>query len=78
MVFDTDCAMFCSSIVLPVRGGATMRPRWPLPIGVRIHYARGQVLGRRFEPIRVCGYNGVSFQRTASRLPGASKLTAST
>jgi hypothetical protein len=29
-----DCAMFCSSIVLPVLGGATMRPRWPLPIGV--------------------------------------------
>ena len=27
-------AMFCSSIVLPVRGGATIRPRWPLPIGV--------------------------------------------
>ena len=26
-------AMFCSSIVLPVRGGATIRPRWPLPIG---------------------------------------------
>ena len=26
-------AMFCSSIVLPVRGGATMRPRCPLPMG---------------------------------------------
>ncbi len=26
--------MLCSSIVLPVRGGATIRPRWPLPIGV--------------------------------------------
>jgi hypothetical protein len=26
-------ATFCSSIVLPVRGGATIRPRWPLPIG---------------------------------------------
>ncbi len=32
--FATDCAMLCSSIVLPVRGGATMRPRWPRPIGV--------------------------------------------
>ena len=26
-------AMFCSSIVLPVRGAATIRPRCPLPIG---------------------------------------------
>ena len=29
------CAMFCSMTVLPVRGGATMRPRVPLPIGVK-------------------------------------------
>jgi uncharacterized protein with PIN domain len=28
------CAMFCSITVLPVRGGATIKPRWPLPIGV--------------------------------------------
>ena len=27
-------AIFCSSTVLPVRGGATMSPRCPLPIGV--------------------------------------------
>ena len=27
-------AMFCMSTVLPVRGGATMRARWPLPRGV--------------------------------------------
>ena len=26
-------AMFWSSIVLPVRGGATIRPRCPFPIG---------------------------------------------
>ena len=26
-------AMFCSSTVLPVRGGDTIRARWPLPIG---------------------------------------------
>src|SRR5258705_5092266 len=25
--------MFCSMTVLPVRGGATMRARWPLPSG---------------------------------------------
>ena len=27
------CAMFCISTVLPVRGGETIRARWPLPIG---------------------------------------------
>jgi hypothetical protein len=26
--------MFCSSTVLPVRGGATIRARWPLPLGL--------------------------------------------
>ena len=26
-------AICCSTIVLPALGGATMRPRWPLPIG---------------------------------------------
>ena len=28
-----DLAMFCSSTVLPVRGGATISARWPLPCG---------------------------------------------
>ena len=28
-----DLAMFCSITVLPVRGGATIRARWPMPIG---------------------------------------------
>ena len=27
-------AIFCSRMVLPARGGETIRPRWPLPIGV--------------------------------------------
>jgi hypothetical protein len=26
--------MFCRSIVLPVRGGETIKPRWPRPMGV--------------------------------------------
>jgi hypothetical protein len=26
-------AMFCSSTVLPARGGETIRQRWPLPMG---------------------------------------------
>ena len=45
----TDCAMFCSSIVLPVRGGATMRPRWPLPIGV----IRSMTRADRFSAVRL-------------------------
>jgi hypothetical protein len=49
-------AMFCSSIVLPVRGGATIRPRWPLPIGT----IRSSTRADRFSPsvsseIFVCG-----------------------
>ena len=28
-----EAAMFCSITVLPVRGGATTRARWPLPMG---------------------------------------------
>ena len=35
-----EFAIFCSRTVLPVRGGATMRPRWPKPIGVRMSTAR--------------------------------------
>ena len=33
-------AMFCSRIVLPVRGGATISPRWPKPTGVRMSITR--------------------------------------
>jgi len=29
-----ELAIDCSSIVLPVRGGDTIRPRCPLPMGV--------------------------------------------
>ena len=29
-----DCAMFCRINVLPALGGETIKPRWPLPIGV--------------------------------------------
>ena len=35
-----DLAIFCSSMVLPVRGGATIRPRWPRPIGAIMSIAR--------------------------------------
>ena len=33
-------ARFCSRTVLPVRGAATMRPRWPLPMGQSRSMAR--------------------------------------
>ena len=32
--------MFCSRIVLPVRGGATISPRWPKPTGARMSITR--------------------------------------
>jgi hypothetical protein len=35
-----EFAMFCMRTVLPVRGGATMRPRWPKPIGVMMSTMR--------------------------------------
>ncbi len=31
---DTEFAIDCNSMVLPVRGGATIKPRCPLPTGV--------------------------------------------
>ena len=31
---DMEAAIFCRRVVLPARGGATMRQRWPLPRGV--------------------------------------------
>ncbi len=38
--FTTASAMCWSNVVLPVRGGATIRPRWPLPTGVMISITR--------------------------------------
>ena len=37
-----ECAMFCSSTVLPVRGGDTIRARWPLPIGATMSMTRAE------------------------------------
>ncbi len=34
--------MFCSSTVLPVRGGDTISARWPLPIGDTMSITRGE------------------------------------
>ena len=34
-------AICCMMIVLPALGGATMRPRWPLPMGATRSMTRG-------------------------------------
>ena len=49
-------ASACMTIVLPALAGATMRPRWPLPIGatrsmIRVVMMLGSVSSRR----RSCG-----------------------
>ena len=49
-------ATACMTIVLPALAGATMRPRWPLPIGlmrsmIRVVSTFGSVSSRR----RCCG-----------------------
>ena len=36
-------AMFCSSTVLPVRGGATISARWPLPCGATMSITRADL-----------------------------------
>ncbi|MNE14032.1 hypothetical protein D3C80_1068900 [compost metagenome] len=38
--FSIDLAMFCSMTVLPTRGGATIRQRWPLPSGATMSMTR--------------------------------------
>ncbi len=37
-----EWAMFCSSTVLPVRGGETISARWPLPIGATMSITRAE------------------------------------
>jgi hypothetical protein len=42
--------MFCRITVLPVRGGATISARWPLPIGATMSMTRRErSLGRIFD-----------------------------
>ena len=57
-------ASFCMSTVLPVRGGATIRPRVPLPTGqtmstTRVLYSSGAVSSRN----RRLGNSGVRFSK---------------
>ncbi len=45
-------AMFCSSTVLPARGGATIRARWPLPCGEMMSITRADLsFDRRIERV---------------------------
>ncbi len=55
-------AICCMMIVLPALGGATMRPRWPLPIGATMSMTRGvrRVASEFSRRRRSCGYSGVS------------------
>src|SRR5580765_266182 len=75
-----ELAMFCNSMVLPVRGGATISPRCPLPTGVSRSITRALTFSRTVSSFRrSCGYSGV---RLSNRIllrasSGDSKLTAS-
>ena len=65
----TAWAMCCSRMVLPVRGGATIRPRWPLPMGVSRSMTRvvsgSAPVSRR---ICSCGSIGVSSSKLRVRI----------
>ncbi len=50
-----EWAMDCRSMVLPVRGGATMRPRCPLPMGVMRSMTRLDMSGGASWMIRSMG-----------------------
>ncbi len=74
-------AMACRSIVLPVRGAATISARCPLPSGAmrsstRVDRTSGSVSSRMWS----CGYSGVRLSKKifSFDLSGGSKLTAST
>ena len=74
-------ASFWRRMVLPAFGGATIRPRWPLPIGERrstTRIARSPVLCS--SRIRLSGYLGRRLSNAIRCLvfSGSSKLTLST
>ena len=76
----TELAIDCSSMVLPVRGGATISPRCPLPIGVSRSITRPLMcLAHRLHLDALLRYSGV---RLSNRIllrvsSGDSKLIAS-
>ena len=74
-------AIFWSRIVLPVRGGATITPRWPKPSGVTRSTTRmlisSLVVSSRIRPWGCSGVRS-SKQTFSLSLSGSSKLIAST
>ena len=87
----TAWAMCWSRIVLPVRGGATIRPRCPLPIGVSRSMTRvvsGSVpvsrticscgsMGVRSSKLRRGRFSGASPSICSTREPGAARCPSS-
>ena len=71
-------AIFCSSMVLPVRGGATMRPRWPLPMGVTRSITRRSSSPRVSSFRRLLGNSGVRLSKWVLFRLVAAPLMAST
>jgi len=68
-------AIFCRMTVLPARGGDTIRPRWPLPMGaIRLIRRVVMFLGScsRFS---ICsGYSGVRLSNSVTFLALAGSL----
>ena len=74
-------AIFCRSMVLPVNGGATIMPRWPLPMGVRRFMMRVEMSCDSYSrSMRSSGCSGVrlSNRTFCFATSGSSKLMAST
>ena len=84
LLLEIEWATFCNKTVLPALGGATIRPRWPLPIGATRSMTRA--VKSSLEPlpnskrILLSGKSGVKFSKRIllREFSGLSKLTVST
>src|SRR6516162_3498027 len=78
--FATAWAMCCKRIVLPVRGGATIRPRCPLPMGVSMSITRvvnGSAPGSRTFCSRTPCADWLSFDMQSYLLVAGRRLAGS-
>ena len=73
-----ELAMVCKSIVLPVRGGSTIRPRCPLPRRDEVYHASCEIFLCRLIPIAHPGKAASVIEKTFRRFAGSFKLMAST
>ena len=72
-------AIACSTIVLPAFGGATMSPRWPLPIGASRSMIRAVADGSPSSSRSLSsGYSGVRSSKCGRGRPGGLPLTVTT